>query len=87
MNQPELLKLVVRELQKEKKVQLVADTISLDGFGPKLSKGERVLMEQIVSKLKSEGLETSGAKEIQKRLPKTKNPYRNFWNWPFKVGC
>lgn len=73
MNQPELIKLVVKELQKQKKVQVVAGSISLDGFGPKLSKGERALMEQIIADVKSEGLETSGAKEIQKKAPKNKD--------------
>lgn len=72
MNQPELVKLVIRELQKEKKVQVVAGSISLDGFGPKLSKGERTLMEQILADLRTQGLETSGAKEIQKKAPKNK---------------
>lgn len=72
MNQPELLKLVINELQKQKKVQVVADSISLDGYGPKLSKGERALMEQIIANVKSEGLETSGTKDIQKKAPKNK---------------
>lgn len=72
MNQPELVKLVIKELQKQKKVQVVAGSITLDGYGPKLSKGERALMEQIIADLKSEGLETSGAKEIQKKAPKNK---------------
>lgn len=73
LNQPELLKLVVRELGRSKRVQVVAGAISLDGFGPKLSKGERTLMEDMISHLRGEGLETSSAKEIQKRAVKNKD--------------
>jgi selenocysteine-specific elongation factor len=73
MNQPELVKLVIRELTKAKKVQVVAGSITLDGFGPKLSKGERALMEDIIAGLKAEGIETSGVKAIQKKATKNKD--------------
>ena len=73
LNQPAILKLVISELNREKRIQIVAGSISLDGHGPKLSKGERALMGELIGKLRNAGVETPPAKQLQKEAAKNKD--------------
>ena len=73
LGQPELVEAVINELKAQKRVIIRRDTIALEGFGPKLSKGEKVLIGDLVETVKSFGLKPIDAKEIQKGVKKNKD--------------
>ena len=73
LNQIELLRLVLNELVKQKRIQRIADSISLEGHGPKLSKGERALLVELIDNLNKQGIETSSTKDIQKKTSKNRD--------------
>ena len=58
LDQPELLGLVVDELKKQKKVNANINSIGLVGYGPKLSKGQRGLLEELIQTVKQSELKT-----------------------------
>ncbi len=64
LEQPELLNLVIDELKRQKKVNANINSIGIVGYGPKLSKGQKVLLEELVDKLKSGGLTAPTVKEL-----------------------
>lgn len=72
LEQSELLDLVIDELNKQKKVNANVNTIGLVGYGPKLSKGQKALLEELVAKVKSAGLKTPSADELVKSAKKNK---------------
>ena len=73
LNQPAILTLVIKELRQQKRIQIVAGSVSLDGYGPKLSKGERALMETLIGSLRAAGVETPTTKQLQKDAVKNKD--------------
>ena len=73
LNQPAILTLVIKELKQQKRIQIVAGSVSLDGHGPKLSKGERVLMETLIGSLRDAGVETPTSQQLQKDAVKNKD--------------
>lgn len=72
LNQPELLALVVEHLKKEKKVIANVNSIGLVGYGPKLSKGQKVLLEELVMSVKQAGIEPPTVDELIKSAKKNK---------------
>ncbi len=73
LQQNELLNLVIDELKKRKKIVANVNTIGLQGFGPKLSKGQKVLMDQLVAELKSCGLKAPSISDLQSAAKKNKD--------------
>lgn len=76
LQSPELLKIVIQRLTREKIVDVVPGNIGLVDRGPKLSKGERALMDQLVNDLKSQGLQTPSVKELEKSTRKNREAVR-----------
>ena len=72
LDQPELLELVVNELKKQKKVNANINTIGLVGYGPKLSKGQRALLDELVVTVKKGGLTAPGLSDLVKSAKKNK---------------
>ena len=70
--QPELLSLVIDELKKQKRVIANVNSIGIVGYGPKLSKGQKALLEELVSKVKSSGIKTPTVKELEVSTKKNK---------------
>ncbi len=73
LQQNELLDLVIDELKKRKEIVANVNTIGLQGFGPKLSKGQKVLMDQLVAELKSCGLKAPSIKDLKSAAKKNKD--------------
>ena len=73
LGQKELLDAVITHLTKEKTVFANVQTVALAGFGPKLSKGQKVLLEELLSKLQAAGLKPPTAAELQKSATKNKD--------------
>jgi selenocysteine-specific elongation factor len=73
LEQKELLDAVISHLTKEKTVFSNVKTVALSGFGPKLSKGQKVLLEDLLSKLYAAGLKPPTAAELQKSATKNKD--------------
>ena len=48
-------------------------TVSLSGYGPKLSKGQKVLLDELLSKLLAAGLKPPTAAELHKSATKNKD--------------
>ena len=72
LNQPELINLVIDHLKKEKQVIANVNSIGLVGYGPKLSKGQKQLFEQLVATLKNAGIESLAVGELIKSAKKNK---------------
>ena len=73
LEQKELLDAAIERLKKEKTVFANVQTVALSGYGPKLSKGQKVLLEELLSRLKSSGLKPPTADELQKSAAKNKD--------------
>ena len=72
MNQPELLDAVIGDLKKQKKVNANVNTIGLVGYGPKLSKGQRQLLDSLVNQLKEAALKVPTVSDLVKSASKNK---------------
>ncbi len=72
LDQPELLDLVIEDLKKQKKVNANVNTIGLVGYGPKLSKGQKVLLTELVGTLRSAGITAPNVGELVKTAKKNK---------------
>ena len=68
----ELLTVALEQLKKDKKVDMNREAIGLVGYGPKLSKGERQLLEQLTSQLKEAGVKPPSVKELEKLTTKNR---------------
>jgi selenocysteine-specific elongation factor len=73
LDQPELLNLVVDDLKRKKKVIANVNSIGLVGYGPKLSKGQKVLLDELVNRQKADGLKVQNVKELIKATTKNKD--------------
>lgn len=72
LDQSELLNLVIDELKKQKMVNANINSIGLVGYGPKLSKGQKVLLDELVVTVKSSGLKTPSVDDLVKSAKKNK---------------
>lgn len=72
LDQAELLELVVNELKKQKKVNANVNTIGLVGYGPKLSKGQKALLGELIATVKSAGLTSPTIADLVKSAKKNK---------------
>ena len=72
LEQKELLDAVIEHLKKQKTVIANVQTVALAGSGPKLSKGQKALLEDLLSKLESAQLKPPTAAELQKSAAKNK---------------
>lgn len=70
--QPELLSLVIDDLKNRKKVNANVHSIGIVGYGPKLSKGQKVLMVELIAKVKSAGIKSPTVKELESATRKNK---------------
>ena len=73
LDQPQLLKATITKLRQEKKVEVRNGTIGLAGRGPNLSKGERVLLDQLVGDVRQHGTKPPTPKELQANAKKNKD--------------
>ena len=73
MNAPELLNAALTHLRKTKKIELNQQTVGLVGYGPKLSKGEKVLLGQLTEELKAAGLQPPTPKQLQATAKKNRD--------------
>ena len=72
LGQPELLALVIDHLKKEKQVVANVNSIGLVGYGPKLSKGQKMLLDQLIQSLGNAGIEPPTVPELIKSAKKNK---------------
>lgn len=72
LEQPELLNLVIDELKRQKKVNANVHTIGIVGYGPKLSKGQKVLLDELIAKVKSAGIQVQTVKDLESATKKNK---------------
>ena len=72
LEQPELLNLVIDELKRQKKVNANINSIGIVGYGPKLSKGQKVLLEDLISTVKAGGITAPNVKELIAATKKNK---------------
>ena len=73
LGRPELLALVIEHLKKEKQVVANVASIGLVGYGPKLSKGQKALLGQLVDTLKGAGFEPPKVADLTKSATKNKD--------------
>ncbi len=72
LEQPELLSLVIDELKKQKRVNANFHSIGIVGYGPKLSKGQKVLLDELIASVKAAGIEAPTVKELENTTKKNK---------------
>lgn len=72
LGQPELLALVIDHLKKQKQVVANVNSIGLVGYGPKLSKGQKTLLDQLIQSVASAGVEPPTVPELVKSAKKNK---------------
>lgn len=68
----ELLTAAIEQLKQDKKIDVSRDSIGLVGYGPKLSKGERQLLEQMTTALRKAGVKPPSVKELQELATKNR---------------
>ncbi len=73
LDSKELLSAAIKKLRSDKKIELNESSIGLVGAGPKLSKGEKQLLEQIANDIKAAGLKPPTAKELTSAAKKNKD--------------
>lgn len=72
LEQPELLNLVIDELKKQKKVNANVHSIGIVGYGPKLSKGQKSLLDELIATVRSAGIQAPTVKELEGATKKNK---------------
>ena len=73
MQQKELLNLVIAELNRRREIVANVNSIGLKGYGPKLSKGQKVLLEELVEKIRVSELTVPSIGELQGSAKKNKD--------------
>ncbi|MCH2182323.1 MAG: selenocysteine-specific translation elongation factor [Mariniblastus sp.] len=68
----ELLTAAIEQLKQDKKIDVNRESIGLVGYGPKLSKGERQLLEQLNRQLQEAGVKPPSVKELEKLATKNR---------------
>ena len=69
----EILKAAIKDLKQQKKIELNESSIGLVGRGPKLSKGERHLIEQLTQQVLVGGVQPPTTKELIETAKKNKD--------------
>jgi selenocysteine-specific elongation factor len=69
---PQWLDLAIDLLKDRKQINANVHSISLAGFGPKLTKGQKQLMEQLIQQFKTKGLAAPSVSELQSSAAKNK---------------
>lgn len=72
LQHPQWLDLAIELLKDRKAVNSNVNSISLVGSGPKLSKGQKQLMEQLIEQFKTKGLAAPSVSELQSSAAKNK---------------
>jgi len=67
------LNAALAHLRKTKKIEHNQQTVGLVGYGPKLSKGEKVLLGQLTEDLKAAGLQPPTPKQLQAAAKKNRD--------------
>lgn len=65
LNEPEVVQAAIGLLTRSNQVTVVGGQIALEGQGPKLSRAERVLLPQLVERIRAAGLSVPLLKELQ----------------------
>jgi selenocysteine-specific elongation factor len=73
LEQKEVLDAVIEHLKRQKTVIANVQTVALAGSGPKLSKGQKVLLDELLRTLRAAGLKPPTADELQKSATKNKD--------------
>jgi selenocysteine-specific elongation factor len=73
LGRTELLDLAIEELKSQKKIVANVNSIALEGYGPKLSKGQKQLMEEMVEQLRTCGLKVPARDELQAAAKKNRD--------------
>lgn len=68
----ELLTAAIEQLKQDKKIDVNRDSIGMVGYGPKLSKGERQLLDQMTTELQKAGVKPPSVKELEKMATKNR---------------
>ena len=74
---PKILNWVLSNLQKQKMIRLANGRIGLEGRGPKLTKNEQLLYDQIVDQFLAAGVETPTIKQLTQSASKNKDAVPN----------
>lgn len=69
----EILLAAIKHLRSEKRIELTESSVGLVGSGPKLSKGEKQLLEQLSREIGDAGMQPPVVKEIIKKVKKNKD--------------
>jgi len=73
LEQKELLAAAIEHLKKQKKVIANVNSVQLEGFGPKLSKGQKALLDELLKKLYASELKPPTVKELHDGATKNKD--------------
>lgn len=73
LDQPQLVDLAIEHLKQEKLVNANINTIALFGSGPKLSKSQKQLLEQLIEQFKGKKLLAPSVSELESAAAKNKN--------------
>ncbi|MDA7933006.1 selenocysteine-specific translation elongation factor [Mariniblastus sp.] len=76
LDTPELLDLVVEELKREKKIIANVNSVGIVGYGPKLSKGQKALLGELIEIVRKAGLKVPTVTELEASAKKNKESVR-----------
>jgi selenocysteine-specific elongation factor len=72
----ELLELVIEELKRQKKIIANVKSVGIVGYGPKLSKGQRALLGELIEIVRKSGLKVPAVTELESSAKKNKDSVR-----------
>jgi selenocysteine-specific elongation factor len=72
LNEPEVVQAAIGSLTRSNQVTVVGGQIALEGQGPKLSRAERLLLPQLVERIRVAGLSVPLVKELQNEQVKNR---------------
>ncbi len=70
--EPELFRWAMKQLIESKTVEQTANSIALKGMGPKLSRGERILFEELLEKIRLGQMAPASPKELASEVTKNR---------------
>ncbi|MEZ6094666.1 MAG: selenocysteine-specific translation elongation factor [Pirellulaceae bacterium] len=83
---PELFRSALKSLSDEKKLVVSGTAVALEGHGPQLSKGERLLFDEILQSVKRGGIAPESPEQIRGRVPKNRESVQQLFELAASSG-
>lgn len=70
LGEPALIEAILQHMQRSGRVRLTDQRVALKGHGPKLSRGEQTLLDQLIEKYRESGFQPPTVQQVKKETDK-----------------